>query len=257
MTAIATDIPPVKPLSASKLDLNRSAVARNIQLSMLFRSRIEQGVWKVGQQIPTVDQLALECGVARATIRQALDQLERDGLIERFRAKGTFVRAGAGERLWCEVETDWSGLLRSREGAEIEILSDEAGRDGATIPAGIGDAAPLYRHVRRRHWRNAQPFLLADVYFDEQLSAKITQKDLATKTALKLVASLPGVKIADARQTLTIGMADIETAAALQLPLNAPVAYVHRVAVDGRGTRILVADGIYRGDVVRLEVKLK
>ena len=60
MTAIATDIPPVKPLSASKLDLNRSAVARNIQLSMLFRSRIEQGVWKVGQQIPTVDQLALE-----------------------------------------------------------------------------------------------------------------------------------------------------------------------------------------------------
>jgi GntR family transcriptional regulator len=41
------------------------------------------------------------------------------------------------------------------------------------------------------------------------------------------------------------------------LQLNAPVAYVHRVAADARGTRILVADGIYRGDVVRLDVKLK
>ena len=43
-------------------------------------------------QIPTVDELAEECGVARLTIRQALDQLESDGIIQRFRAKGTFVR---------------------------------------------------------------------------------------------------------------------------------------------------------------------
>jgi GntR family transcriptional regulator len=41
------------------------------------------------------------------------------------------------------------------------------------------------------------------------------------------------------------------------LPLNAPVAYVHRAAVDARGVLILVANGIYRGDVVRLDVKLK
>src|SRR3712207_6948832 len=74
------------------LDLNRSAVPRHIQLTTLFRHRIEQGAWKTGQQIPTVDELAAECGVARATIRQAMDQLEVEGLIERFRAKGTFVR---------------------------------------------------------------------------------------------------------------------------------------------------------------------
>ena len=43
-------------------------------------------------QIPTVDALAAECGAARATIRQALYLLHQDGPIERFRAKGTFVR---------------------------------------------------------------------------------------------------------------------------------------------------------------------
>jgi GntR family transcriptional regulator len=232
-------------------------VARYIQLATLFRSRIEQGVWKVGQQIPTVDDLAAEYGVARATIRQALDQIEDDGLIDRFRAKGTFVRASVAKRLWCEVETDWSGLLRARDGANIEILSDRSDVDGASIPEGLGSAAPLYRHVRRRHWRDGQPFLLADVYLDQRLSPKITKRDLRTKTALKLVAGLPGMDIIDARQTLTIGMADVEAASALQLPLNAPVAHVHRVAVDAAGVRVLVANGIYRGDVVRLDVKLK
>ena len=238
-------------------DLNRSAISRYIQLATLFRRRIEQGAWKTGQQIPTVDDLAAECGVARATIRQALDQLQNEGLIERFRAKGTFVRQPPRERLWCEVETDWSGLLRSREGAEIEILSDGGGLAGGAVPPSIGKAAPRYRHLRRRHWRGGQPFLLADVYLDERLSPKVTDADLRSKTALKLVAGIPGVRIADARQTLTVGAADVETAAALNLPLNAPVAYVHRAAVDARGVLVLVADGTYRGDVVRLEVKLK
>jgi len=248
---------PVGTAGTAALDLNRSAVSRYIQLATLFRRRIEQGVWKTGQQIPTVDDLSAECGVARATIRQALDQIEKEGLIERFRAKGTFVRQAPQERLWCEVETDWSGLLRSREGAEIEILADEPGRDGASIPQTIGKPATRYRHLRRRHWRGGQPFLLADVYLDERLSPKITDADLRSKTALKLVAGIPGVRISDARQTLTIGAADVETAAALKLPLNAPVAYVHRAAVDARGVLILVANGIYRGDVVRLDVKLK
>ncbi len=239
-------------------DLSRSAVPRYLQLASLFRHRIAQGVWKTGQQIPTVDELAAECGVARATIRQALDELGKEGLIERFRAKGTFVRQTPQSRLWCTVETDWNGLLRSREGAEIEILSDRPGLDGALLPdSSFGTPAPRYRHLRRRHWRDGQPFLLADVWLDERLSPKVTPEDLRSKTALKLVAGIPGLRILDARQVLTVGAADVETAAALNLPLNAPVAHVHRAAVDARGVLVLVADGTYRGDVVRLEVKLK
>jgi GntR family transcriptional regulator len=41
--------------AAPAIDLSRSAVSRYIQLATLFRRRIEQGVWKIGTQIPTVD----------------------------------------------------------------------------------------------------------------------------------------------------------------------------------------------------------
>ena len=43
---------PVGTAGTAALDLNRSAVSRYIQLATLFRRRIEQGVWKTGQQIP-------------------------------------------------------------------------------------------------------------------------------------------------------------------------------------------------------------
>jgi GntR family transcriptional regulator len=86
---------------------------------------------------------------------------------------------------------------------------------------------------------------------------RISTKDIETKTALRLINDVPNLTIADARQTLTISMADLETAEALELPLNAPVAFVHRRVVDKAGTLVLAAEGIYRGDVVRFDMKLR
>lgn len=238
-------------------DLSRSAVPRYLQLMSVFRHRIAQGAWKVGEQIPTVTELAEEWGVSTATIRQALDGLEKEGLIERFRAKGTFVRATPQTRVWCTVETDWDGLLRLRAGEEIELLSDESGQEESRLPGSMGKTAPLYRHLRRRYWRQGEPFLIADLWLDERLSPQISPLDLRSKTAMKLLSDIRGVRIVDARQVLTVRSADVETAAALNLPLNAPVVHVQRMAVDARGVLLMVADGFYRGDVVRLEIKLK
>jgi GntR family transcriptional regulator len=132
------------------VDFSRSAIARYIQLATLFRRRIDAGHWPLGSQIPTVDELAAEFGVARATIRQALDVLENDRLIERFRAKGTFVRRRPQEELWCAVGTNWAGLLRPNHDARIEILSQEPNIRLERIAYPIGKLAPLYRHLHRR-----------------------------------------------------------------------------------------------------------
>lgn len=238
-------------------DLDRSAVARYIQLASLFRRRIESGQWPIGQQIPTVDELALECGVARATIRQALDILADDLLIERFRAKGTFVRKRPEVQVWCEVATDWSGLLMPRKNAVIQVMSDEHGKQPPYLQHPVGKLAPSYRRVRRLHSREGTPYYLSDLYVDERVSGKISKKDFQTKPALKMIADVPGLKIKDARQTLTIATADIETAMRLDILLNAPVAIVHRTVVDREGVLVFVGEGIYRGDTLRIDMKLK
>lgn len=237
--------------------LSKSAVARYIQLASLFRRRIETGEWPVGAQIPTVKELARQCGVAGMTIRQALDIIEKDGLIERYRAKGTFVREQPKRDLWCQVNTDWSGLLIAREGASIEILSDER---NVSLPRYDGDAgtpAARYRHLRRRHSRDGAPFLIADVYISEDVCPTISEEAYRTMTAMRLVADIPGQTIVDARQVVTIGAADLETSTQLNVPLGEAVAKVRRVAVNQDGMLILLADGTYRGDMVKIEVKLR
>lgn len=237
--------------------LKKSAVARYLQLAALFRRRIESGMWPVDSRIPTVEELAKECGVAGMTIRQALDILESEGMIERFRAKGTFVRKRMRQDLWCEVQTDWNGLLMSRVDARIRVLHAEDDVVPSDAPLDIGKLAAGYKHLRRLHDRGGEAFLLADVYIDERICGAIPEKDFSSKTAMRLVADLPNVKIVDARQILTIGSADPEIAGLLGVSLGEPVAKVQRVAVDDGGTMVLIANGIYRGDMVRIDMKLK
>lgn len=238
------------------VDFSRSGVSRYIQLATLFRRKIEQGLWPVNSQISTVDELAAEYNVARATVRQALDILEDDKLIIRYRAKGTFVLQSPQDQLWCEVPTDWSGLLLSPEGASIELVSIDGLVQPPHIQHDIGKRADSYLRWRRRHSRNQKPYYVGTAYIEEQLSKTIPLDVLASHTTLRILKELPKLQLKEVHQTLTIGTADTEAADALQIAINAPIVYCYRTAIDIEGRIVFVGDGIYRGDVVRLDVKV-
>ncbi len=240
----------------SRIDLTRSSVARYIQLATLFRRRIELGQWAAGAQIPTVDDLSVQCGVARATIRQALGLLEAEGLITRHRAKGTFVSHQVREHLWLEMTTDWRGLMNAREGASIEVL------ESATVHAlpqrlhDVGTPAPAYRRLRRRHSRDGQAFLVADVFVEAEFHRLIPPEAFTTTTAMRLTTFLPG-GVGRVQQTITVGTADLEAASLLDVPLNAAVCLVDRSVADEHDRLVLLSKGTYRGDLVRMDVRLK
>ena len=235
---------------------NTRGIARYHQLAARFRHQIETGEWEVGSQIPTVVELAQSYEVARETVRQALGMLADEGIIKRFRAKGTFVTGTPREQVWCQLETNFLGLLQAREGAEIELLGEDRKVSiGGTIE--YGKPEPAYRKLRRRHRREGQAYMIAEVFISERWVNKIPRSSFSSKTALKLVADIDGLAIGDVEQILTIGVADLDASQALQIELNAPVAKIERYATDVDGNLVLFARNTYRGDVVRLNVKSK
>jgi GntR family transcriptional regulator len=76
------------------------------------------------------------------------------------------------------------------------------------------------------------------------------------RTALPILSALDGVEIARAHQTLVIGSADTENADFLKIALNAPTAEAHCVVIDAEGVAIYVADIVYRGDCIKLDIDL-
>lgn len=107
------------------------------QLYRRLRNRIEAGEFGVGGAIPPESSLMRAYGVSRITVRSALDQLVRDGLIERQRGRGSFVRSERPETRSCLSSfTDQMLALGRTPSAEVVRLETlpERERRGLELP---------------------------------------------------------------------------------------------------------------------------
>ncbi len=235
--------------------LRLSAVPLYIQVAAELRRRIESGLWAAGQKISTIEELQEEFGVARVTVRQAVELLEKDGLVRRQQGRGTFVATDVEDTRWLKLDTSFSSLVETLKHNVPKFMPVGAPMPAPRLGPEEGRPAAEYVFLRSVQYRGERAYSVVNV----QLAKDIYDRDsqaFRRHAALPIVAEMKGVKIASARQTLVIGSADPEIAGLLEVPLNAPTAEARCVVIDRRGIAIYVADIIYRGDCIRLETTL-
>jgi GntR family transcriptional regulator len=108
--------------SEERID-RRSPMPLYFQLARMLTDEIARGRWKSGDRLASEAEICEAYGVSRATVRQALLRLENEGMIERFKGRGTFV-ADSRHRSW---------LLQSPEG----FFHGELGRFGLNVTSRV------------------------------------------------------------------------------------------------------------------------
>lgn len=217
--------------------LSRSRHPVYLQLATIFRRHIESGAWRQGERIPSLDSLCRQYGVARMTMHQALSELDREGLVERARGKGTFVKGTQPKRVQLRLPVTWDQAVAVGEQLGTEALVEVSG--SVPLPADLGmpcnaAAAPAYRFLRRLHRVDGRPFAFGEVYIDEAVFLRDPEA-FRGGASIAVLDRLPGLCVTSARQRLSIIAAGADSAAALALPVGAPVAELRRHAcVDGR-----------------------
>jgi GntR family transcriptional regulator len=233
-----------------------SPVPRYVQLADLMRQRIARGQWPREHRLPSLDELTGEFGVARVTVRQAIDLLSREGLVSPQQGRGTFVTGSPSRDRIINVVTTLDELARVYEDTQPKIVNIDESVGSPPLAEGEGEAAPSYAFMRRVHSRDGRPYCVINIWLDERIFRK-SPAAFRSKTVIPLLKHMKGLRIAAAHQVLTIASADMEVAGLLQLPMNAPVAEVRRIFKDAAGTVIYLADVTYRGDAIRLEMDLR
>ena len=226
-----------------------------VEIADLLRQRIARRSWKASAKIPSIEELMIEFGVARVTVRQAMNILASEGLIERHRGRGTFVVEAPTEKQLLRVGTTLEALSSTIEGTQPKLLKIA---DTIAVPPlrpDDGTAAQRYRYMKRLHSRDDVPYALIGIYIASDIFRRAAAR-FRRETVIPLLRRLPGVTIACAWQTLTIGSADMETAELLLVPVNSPIAEVRRVFRDADERVIYFAEVTYRGDFIHMEIDL-
>jgi GntR family transcriptional regulator len=232
-----------------------SRVPRYLQVAAVLRRRLRDGIWAVGDRISTLEELEREFGVARVTVRQAVDLLQNEGLVRSHQGRGTFVTKSVDHRRWLQLATDWESLVSMiRENVAHKLPDTKAGPP--RIEEGEGKPAQSYVYLRSLQTRDNEPFGYARIHLARHLYAK-APKAFSSRAALVVLAEMKSLAISRAHQTFTIGTADVETAKLLEISLNAPTAEARCVVTDDDGVVVYVGEITYRGDCVRINIELR
>ncbi len=68
------------------------------EVANTLREAIKKGIYTEGQKLPSENELALQTGYSRQTVRQAISVLENEGLTSRIQGSGTYVRGVLPQR---------------------------------------------------------------------------------------------------------------------------------------------------------------
>ncbi|MEU1186592.1 GntR family transcriptional regulator [Streptomyces sp. NPDC005859] len=226
-------------------------VSQSLRASILGRSPQDP------LRLPTEEQLAGHYGVSVLTMRQALKELEDEGLITRHRRRGTFIEPtalrGAPVRLLGSVDA----IVAQQSGMTTEVL--DHGR--TAVPAEVAEHFPDLTEVATYHRlrsdaKTGEPTNHARNYVRPELAALIDPDDLVGRPMTKVLRDLVGADISRITDTVEARLADPETAQLLRVPLLSPILHYTGVTYDTAGRVLDVAVIHYRGDRFSFTVTL-
>lgn len=229
------------------------------QLISIIKRNLSVGMIKAGDIIPSEAELCDTLGISRSTVRQAIGELEAEGLVVRRRGKGTFISEPKMNRSIEDIysfskEMKAMGLSPSSIVQEFKV---EKPTDAEVRSLELKDAAQdVYRIVRVRQ-ANGEPLLLETTVIPAYLFPGLTRDRLETGSLYTMLKEEAGMIPHVAEETYESTVIDESTAKVLQCKKGIGGFFVERRTWSKMGEIFELTQSVIRGDRTKFKLKLK
>jgi GntR family transcriptional regulator len=240
------------------LNTSTSALPLYLQIAESLASRIRSGELATGDRLPSERQLSSELDVSRMTVRQALQLLREQGLIDNQQGRGNFVTEPRIEQPVDILIGFSDSMLEKGIQPSARLLSLEYKMADRTIASmlQVGLSEPMFL-VHRLRLANLIPAVLEYSYFPAHLCRDLSQHDLEQRSIYAILAEEYGIRLANALQTLEPTVAGSYHAKLLNVAAGSPLMRVKRVSYDEQERVVEYAVDLYRGDCFRFVSRSK
>ena len=239
----------------SRLSLS-SNIPLYAQLVGIIKREISSGALKIGDLLPSEAELCRALDISRNTARQAIGELEDEGLVVRKRGRGTFVADPAtnrrGVRYSFTTEVSSLGKVPSSTLIDFDVVVP-----GQAIceKMELREGTPVYCFTRVRNV-DGEPLILETSYYPQYIYPNLTRDMVQTHSFYSLLYHV-GITPFAAEESYEAVTLDSESARLLGVEPNTCAFYHQRRTRTEDGRVYEYTRSYIRGDRVRLDVHMQ
>jgi len=220
-----------------------SASPLYIQLSRAIRGLIESGALRGADALPSERELVRATGLSRITVRSAIEDLARDGLISKRHGAGTYVSPQIDQPL--SILMGFTADMKRRGAtASSVVLAKTTGLPDPdeVLKLGVSPSEEVVRLSRVR-WSNDEPLAIEHAVVP---ASAVKPEDIGESLyeALRATGNMP----VRALQRLRAATADPDEARHLGVARGSAILHIERRSFLPNGRPIEVTKSAYRGD---------
>lgn len=248
MTKPSPDSAKVLPLAAPPL---------YEQIKTELRSRILNGTYAAHSQMPSENDLCAMFDVSRITVRQALGDLQKEGLVFKLHGKGTFVSKPKAFQNVSALQ----GFAEAMSSMGYEIVNQLDHIRFTSANAQVAERLKLpegarVAEIRRVRLLNREPVSLEITWVPEALGKRLANADLVTRDIFLILENDCAVPLGHADVSIDAILADEEIVEALNVEEGSPVLRIERLTHSADGTPIDFEYLYFRGDAFQYRFRI-
>jgi GntR family transcriptional regulator len=223
----------VESMIASNARIRLADAPLHAQIKESLRSRILDGTYPPASQMPSEREIGEQFGASRITVRHALGDLLREGLIFTLQGKGSFVSRPRAR----QDVTSLMGFAESMTPKGYEVVNQLLGLDVIQAESPVSERLQLptgarVTRIRRLRLLNREPVSLEFTYVPEAVGVRLAQADLITRDIFLILENDCSTPLGHADLTIDAVLADSQLAQALRIDEGAPVMRIERLTHD-------------------------
>lgn len=223
-------------------------VPRYRQIINYYSNLIESGQLRDGDRMPTEEEIGTLFRVSRITVRQALDDLSRAGLIYKMQGRGSFVSShktdiGLNHLVGFSEEMRQQGLTPSTRLVQQEIIMPS---EQIATALQLEPMQEVLQIVRIR-CANEMPMALERAHLPFYRFPGLAHQDL-TGSLYTMLREQYGCETSRATQSIQAATATRRDADLLEMKQGEPVLNISRITYGQDGMPFEFVTSVYRGD---------
>lgn len=239
------------------LDNSKGAPPLYLQIHADLKEKIIKDEYAYGDRIPSEKELENIYQVSRITARQAIQELEKENMVERARGKGTIVTYRKCMEEHLSTIRSFTNEMKDRnmepgtKEAKISIVqADDVLADIFNMEPGM-----LLYYLQRVRTGDGQEIVYFESYFP--MDSKLPMEDAAYDGSIYEMLRQRGIMAVFVKEQFDCLCPSEEIQKKLVMGENIPVLRRRRVSYDEAGKVVEYTIGYYRGDRYSYHVEME